>query len=143
MQKSHDSTTLLSLMLGLKRVALEETRKTIRGLPHCSFIQFEALSYVKEKKSPLTSEVARHFLITPPAATFLTNGLVKSGLLERKFDLRDRRAVHLVLTKKGENMLREGTLERTKVFQKVFSVLSLKEKSDLSKILKKVAKRGN
>lgn len=136
-----NSSTLLSLMLSVKRAIQEEARRSMSGLPKCSFMQFETLAYVKEKKDPLTSDIARHFLITPPAATFLTNGLVKTALLARKFDTKDRRTVRLEITRKGEAMLHDNIRERKGVFKKVFSVLNAKERTELAKILKKVANR--
>ncbi len=139
MASRKNATDLFSLILAVRRVVREEFKNPTQESVHCSFVQFEALHYLKEHRMSLASDLARHFRITPPAATFIIEGMAKGGLIKRTFDRKDRRAVQLALTKKGEAFFRKVMKARESVFNKIFSVLTPREKAALAHILAKVA----
>jgi len=100
----------------------------------------ETLRLINEKKRVTMKEVAGFLAITPPSATALINHLVKAGYVARSSDKIDRRAVHLVLTKKGGAVLHKSQAEHCKTFTKLLKKLSFKEQSDLINILTKLVK---
>ena len=125
-------------MFVIGRLIRDEGR--IKQPQTCSVLHFQTLQYVKEHSRPFMRDVAGYLLITPPAATLLIDGLVKEKLLKRVVDRNDRRAVRIVITKKGDALLVHCMKSVTRKLEKVFSVLSEKERRDLIVTLEKVVK---
>lgn len=100
----------------------------------------ETLRLIHAKKLVVMKEVAGFLAITPPSATVLIDHLVKEEYVARNSDKSDRRAVHLVLTKKGEAVLRKSQAEHCKIFTKLLKKLSFREQSELINILTKLVK---
>jgi DNA-binding MarR family transcriptional regulator len=119
---------------------MREEMKQSEKISGCSWIHFEALRYIDEKRKPLMSDVATYFSITRPAATLLVDGLVENKMLRRIVDPRDRRAVRVALTPKGKQNLVNGIRQRVKKMTEIFSVLDPKEHAELVRILTKIAK---
>ncbi len=103
-----------------------------------SLLQFEALRYVKDHDRASMQDIADHFMVTPPAATLLIDGLVKEKYISRVFDERDRRTVRITLTARGASFLSKGIAKKIDRLKKLFSVLSPGERRNLSLILKKI-----
>lgn len=131
---------LVSLMSIIGRRMREEMRQN-PNKNTCSLLHFEALGYVRDNGKPLMRDVANYFMITPPAATLLIDGMVANGLLTRIVDKNDRRAVRISLTVKGKNILKHGIQERMQKIKEVFSVLTEKERIELARMLTKITKR--
>jgi len=104
-------------------------------------IRLRALSYVKEKRTPLMKDVADFLLITRPSATSLINGLVKAGYLARIADKNDRRAIRLTITEKGRHLLEKGNAQIKKHIREILTVLSDKEREAMIKIYKKLSNK--
>ncbi len=137
---SSETTRLVSLLFVIGR----RMRDGSRNAAHAGFslLHFETLRYIKGHGRPLMHDLAAHLLITPPAATVLVDGFVKHGLVARELDRKDRRAVKLAITKKGEALFEKQIKRKMREMKKVFSVLSAKEQRQLAKILSKVAKKA-
>lgn len=133
-------TDIISLIFVIGRSMREGIHKRAGGGEFGSFLQFETLRYVKDHKRPLMRDVADYFMITPPAATLLIDGLVREKLLGRAFDERDRRAVRVALTPSGQKFLARGMKVRLAHLKKIFSVLSADERAELTNILRKISK---
>lgn len=140
--KKSDSTELISLMFVMGRFMREKMHKTISKGNFGSMLHFETLRYIKDEGRPLMRDVARHFRITPPAATLLIDGLVKEKFLTRIVDAKDRRAVRIALTPRGKQMLARGIMNRVKELKKIFSSLSPGERTQLAAILRKITKHN-
>lgn len=136
----NDSSKLVSLMFIIGRRLREEMRQTAKDTS-CSLLHFETLQFVEERGRPLMRDVAEHFMITPPAATMLIDGLVSSKLLARLFDKKDRRAVRIAITKKGTEMLANGMKAKMKKIKEIFSVLDAKERAEFARMLGKIAEQ--
>lgn len=128
---------IISLFFAIGRQMREGAQASASGVS-CSLLHFHTLHYIKEHEKPLMHDVARHLLVTPPAATLLIEGLVKQKLIKRIVDKRDRRAVRLALTPQGKALLAHGIRAKTARFKKIFSVLSARERAGLVRVLKKV-----
>ncbi len=72
-------------------------------------------------------EIADHLSITAPSATSLTGGLVKSGLVAKVLDCRDKRTSRLKLTAKGEDELKKSLIRGTRLLKGLFDALSEEE----------------
>jgi DNA-binding MarR family transcriptional regulator len=102
------------------------------------FSQCQTLWFVAEHKRPNMQDVAKHFKITAPSATFLVEELVHGGHLIRHASSADRRKVELVLTPKGKQVVRVLIQKRKVVLNKIFESLSSADRNDLNRILKKI-----
>jgi len=132
MTKTNAATLALFLKTGrIIRARME------RVLP-LSFGQCEALRLVGEREGLAMRDIARHFKITAPSATSLVQELVRGGCLARRAGTRDRRQVHLALTRKGSAALRLAEARRTKVLSDVLRVLTERDRRQLNTILEKI-----
>jgi DNA-binding MarR family transcriptional regulator len=130
---------LVSLMFVMGRHIKEQFQNLARQAS-CSFLDFQTLRYIEEKKNPSMREVAAHFMITPPAATLMIDGLVKEKLISRAPDAKDRRTVRLRVTPKGDALLEKSTHQATLALARLFKDLSPGERAELVSLLKKVVK---
>ena len=108
-----------------------------RALP-LPYSQCQTLWFVAEHKRPNMQDVAKHFKITAPSATFLVEELVRANYLARHASPVDRRKVELVLTQKGKQAVKTLMQKRELVLNKIFKTLSDTERTDLNHILKKI-----
>lgn len=134
----NQSSKLISLMFVIGRRMRDEMKQSHQQ-SNASWLHFETLRYVRDAKRPTMRDVAAHFLITPPAATLLVDGLVASKLLRRIVDKKDRRAVHITLTPRGKKIMEQGIRTRMEKMKELFSVLNTKEQGELIRILTKIA----
>ncbi len=139
MKSKEDSAELMSLMFTIGRFMRDPKRES-RNERQVSFLQFETLHFVRDRGRPHMREVARHFLITPPAATLLVGGLVKDRLLSRVFDKSDRRTVCVEITPLGRELLVWGKKEKVRKIKAISSALSADEHKKLIAILRKMVK---
>jgi DNA-binding MarR family transcriptional regulator len=106
------------------------------------FSQCQALWFVGEHKSPSMQDVAKHFKIRAPSATFLIEELVKVGMLERKANAKDRRMVELRLTPKGKKTCKVLAEKRGKILTTIFGSLGESDRKQLNSILEKIIKHA-
>jgi len=67
-----------------------------------TILQLQAVIFLKENPGLTVGEFAKEFHMSSPAVTQFTQRLVKSGLIKKEIDSKDKRAIHLLLTKKGK-----------------------------------------
>lgn len=101
-----------------------------------TLLQIHALIFIKKNNTVTMTEVANQFNISLPTATSLSNKLVSAKLIKRQNDKNDRRIVKLILTEKGEKLLKEAMEARSKKINTLLSYIPKKEKEELLKILK-------
>jgi DNA-binding MarR family transcriptional regulator len=130
--KGSNDTTLLFTDVSL---LIKSRMQSALPMP---FSQCQTLWFVANNGRPNMQDVAKHFKITAPSATFLAEELVRGGYLARRASPKDRRKVELVLTPKGKEMVKALILKRTKVLSVIFNSLSAADRSDLNRILKKI-----
>ncbi|WP_423798075.1 MarR family winged helix-turn-helix transcriptional regulator [Neobacillus sp. SAB-20_R2A] len=70
--------------------------------------------------------------------TNMAEKLVKLDLIERTYDISDRRTVYLKITDKGINALQEAEAIGEKIHSELFSILSEEELSNYIEIQKKL-----
>src|ERR1700733_3056776 len=95
------------------------------------FSQCQTLWFVAEQKSPSMQDVARHFKIRAPSATFLVEELVRGGYLLRRANSKDRRRVEVSLTPKGKREYKYIETKRNTILGKLFGSLKETDRKEL------------
>jgi DNA-binding MarR family transcriptional regulator len=84
------------------------------------------------------SELAGRLQVAPRSATEVADALEALGLLERRPDPGDRRAVRLTLTEQGRHVAAELHRERHRSAARLLSVLSGEERAQLRTLLERL-----
>lgn len=92
------------------------------GISHANMF---LLFMIYRNGSIKTTDISRHFDITPGAATAIADKLESLGLIERERDKKDRRVVVITLSDKGSEFLNERRNRNVKLFEEI-----LKDSSD-------------
>jgi len=100
--------------------------------------QCQTLGFVAEHVNPSMQDVARHFNIRAPSATFLVDELVRGNYLERRSSTKDRRRVELTLTDKGKKCFKAIQKKREMVLGSLFESLPPKDRKEMDRILEKI-----
>ena len=138
MENNKTIEQIISLFFTTSRLIYKESTKNKDRPDFFSFLQLEVLGYIKENKKLSMKKVASFLSVTPPSATSLINRLVKTGVLMRFFDEKDRRTVLLSLTHKGEVVLNREFKKVSAQMQKTLMKLNSKEQKNLIEIFQKL-----
>lgn len=135
----------------LNREIMEAMSKVMRFMKHSKPLdeeepqmtmhQYEALWCIKKSKHTHMSEIADYFSTTMPTATSLIDKLILAKLVKRRNDIKDRRLVKILLTNRGEKMLKEAAKHKENKMNKMLSYLSDSDKKDLLRILNNIIKK--
>ena len=87
------------------------------------------------------SELSDRIRARNSTVTGIIDRMEREGLVERQRSEEDRRVVHIVLTRRGQKLASEIPVEPVQIFRQVLSELSLREASDLKRILTRLARR--
>jgi DNA-binding MarR family transcriptional regulator len=142
-RKQTNTEELVSLMFIMGRVMRDKMSKKVGSEHTNSLLEFETLRYVKDSGQPHMREVARNFHVTPPAATLLIDSLVKTKLLARVLDPKDRRSVRVSVTARGKQVLDRGVTKKVNELKKILGLLTPVERSQFAAILKKIIKTNS
>ena len=87
--------------------------------------QYAVLSIMKSLNDPIRVIDLAHWLErSTNSVSMIVDRMVKAGLITRRRDKIDRRAVHVTITSKGENALKPATLAGWKFIREILSPLS-------------------
>lgn len=138
---SESRDTLMRLWLLLHRAAetLARCEDSVFGEYGLTTEQFTVLAAVKSSGGPLRPvDLALAMERSPNSVSMLVDRMVKAGLVRRTRDRKDRRAVKVTLTSKGEKALEPASPAGWELVQKILSPLSEKEKHALAGLLERV-----
>jgi DNA-binding MarR family transcriptional regulator len=138
---SESANTVLRLWLLLHRVrdALVACEDSIFREYGLTTEQFAVLASVKSRGGSLRPvDLALILERSPNSVSMLVDRMVKAGLVRRTRDRKDRRAVKVTLTSKGENALEPATPAGWELVKRILSPLSEKEKHALASLLETV-----
>jgi DNA-binding MarR family transcriptional regulator len=107
-------------------------------LPHS---QLYVLSIIEKTPEIGIKELAKEVHVTSSAATQLVDSLVVGGYVVRKPDKKDRRALHLGLSKKGLQQVVFLRKQRFAKVKKLFDVLSEEELRTYLSLHRKILSR--
>jgi DNA-binding MarR family transcriptional regulator len=103
-----------------------------------TYSQWFILAIIEQNRDIGITEIAKLIGISPSATTQLVDGLVDNKYVERKADLKDRRALCLKLSDKGKKYIIGRKEEHMGKMVKLFDVLSNKELATYLKLNKKI-----
>jgi len=135
---SESGNTILRLWLLLHRVrdAISLCEDSIFGKYGLTMEQFAVLAAVKSRGGSVRpGELALVLERSPNSVSMLVDRMVKAGLIRRIRDRKDRRAVLVSVTSKGENAVEPATPAGWELIQKILSPLSDKDKQALASML--------
>lgn len=92
-----------------------------------------------ENSEMKVSEISKRLQVTSPTVTQLLKGLEANGLIERRIDRADRRAVGITLTKQGELVVVKATEAFADSFEGLIEYLGEEESNQLADLLLKAA----
>jgi MarR family 2-MHQ and catechol resistance regulon transcriptional repressor len=112
-------------------------RHTIGDLTYSQFAVLETLYHL----GPLTQgEVSQKILKSVSNMTTVIDNLERAGLVRRERDAKDRRVIHVHLTKTGKAKLDTVLPGHVSALVEEFSILSAKEQEVLGELCKKLGK---
>jgi len=109
------------------------------GLSAAEFSVVLATWHLQKKGTVGISTIARHLHVAAAHVTAEVGRLVTKGLLKKKPDPRDTRAVVVALTERGKNILQQLTPLLRRINDRLFSGNSPADVAVLSKFLKHLA----
>jgi MarR family 2-MHQ and catechol resistance regulon transcriptional repressor len=102
------------------------------------FTDFRILEILLHKGPLAVNTVGARTNLTSGSATTAIDRLETRGLVERVDDPDDRRARIVHLTPSGEKLIEKVFARHAKTMEKAIAVLSLRERADLTDLLKKL-----
>ena len=84
------------------------------------------------------SEISKRLRVTSPTVTQLLKGLEANGLVERHVDPTDRRAVGIILTEKGEMLIKQAGEDFAATFKELVEYLGEERSNQLAELLSDV-----
>lgn len=113
------------LMTQQAQISYEEKAATM--------LQFSALQLLNEKPKATMGELAQYLQMSMSSATQLIERLVKTGLVKRVHDTKDRRVIRLIITQKGKEQL---TNLKNDILAKMNKFLSKIPEEDIQELLR-------
>lgn len=95
--------------------------------------QASALSVIVFGGPRSLNELAGSEQVRPPTMSRIVDALVKEGLVKRKVNTSDRRAVTITTTEKGTQLMHEGRSRREKQLINILKNLNTKEVDQLDR----------
>lgn len=117
----------------------------IQGLTHSEImVLFCIKKRVKPEESGIkVSELSNFLKVAPPTITQSINSLESNGFVFRKMDAKDRRAVQITLTEKGDNAIKEAEENFLTSFTGLAEFLGEEDSNTLADLLSKVYSHFN
>lgn len=101
--------------------------------------QFAVLMAIKDIPDPVTQKAVADWLDrNTNSISLILDRMVRDGLIERARDLKDRRAVRLIISPKGEKIYQQGRQLVSGLISEIMSDLSGKEIQTFIQILEKI-----
>jgi MarR family transcriptional repressor of emrRAB len=112
----------------------------LQKTPHqkISHSQWFALCIIENKHNVSSKEISQILGISPSAATQLVDALVENGFVTRTINAKDRRSLHLSLSKKGQKNMAKVKEKYTNIMKTLFTNLSNQELQDYNNLQRKI-----
>ncbi len=119
-------------------VVYHEIKKEL-GKEHLTVPQLEIISCLDRTKGLPLSEIAERLLVSGGNVTGIIDRLERDGYVSRARDKVDRRVVRALLTDKGFELYKSFLPRYRDVIHRINSVLTVEERKQLQRLLKKLA----
>jgi DNA-binding MarR family transcriptional regulator len=100
-----------------------------------SSLQYTILNVLADNDDLSSSRLSRRFYVTPQAMGEVIQSLERKGLIERREDPANRKALLLSLTRLGRSVYAEGATIVERLERAIFAELSASERTTLRSIL--------
>ncbi|MDX9871977.1 MAG: winged helix DNA-binding protein [Clostridia bacterium] len=116
---------------------LKRTQFSASGLkPNEAFILFHIKKAVQPHEAGITlSAISRVLMVTAPSVTPIIQNLEKQDLIERSADEKDKRAVRIKLTKKGESTVNKTWERFTNTYRELVEYMGAERTRELLDLL--------
>lgn len=104
-----------------------------------SMARLQVLHVLAEGGPIRIGELSEHLDVAARTMTSTVDGLARDGLVERRRDPRDRRAVLVAMTDRGAEVFAEATQIRNRYFDEIFALLDPADREELAIMLRKLA----
>lgn len=84
------------------------------------------------------TDIARELSVSLPALSGLVNRMYKMKLVKRMYPEKDRRVIRIDITIKGRNLVILIASQRRKMFEKIFSELTERDRGEYLRIILKI-----
>ncbi|HZU00324.1 MAG TPA: MarR family transcriptional regulator [Ktedonobacteraceae bacterium] len=116
-----------------------------RSIEGCTPSEIRVMFCIKRGVKPdahemKVSEISKHLHVTAPTITQLLKGLEAQGLIERRVDPTDRRAVGIQLTQKGERVTQKAEEAFFATFHGLIEYLGEEQSNQLAELLSQVSR---
>jgi DNA-binding MarR family transcriptional regulator len=135
------STELGDLLVRVARAQRRRWRESLTPW-NLSPSHSRALHVVGHRDGVRLSDLAEALRIAPRSATEVVDGLADRGLVERRPDPADRRAVQVVLTPAGRALLDDVDAARAADLRELFGRLSPTDRVELTRLLRALLDEG-
>jgi DNA-binding MarR family transcriptional regulator len=108
------------------------------GVMNMTVSQLDTMAYLYEHKKAKMSELAKNAGVKMPTMTDMINKLIKTDIVNREHDEKDRRTVWVSITKDVEKMVAFHLKKRDESIVSLMKVLTEEEKKQAASILKKL-----
>lgn len=131
----------LKLLIALTRSTQSVQKREQRTIKEggLTVSQFAVLEILYHKGDLRICEILEKALATGGNMTVVIDNLVKQDLVRRCNDPKDRRVNLISITEKGRQLISDIFPTHVENINEIFSVLTLEEKNDLIKILKRLS----
>ncbi len=102
--------------------------------------EIHTIALIARLKSPRMSELAERGRVTRGAISIMVGKLVKKGFVKRVRDNKDLRVVTASLTPRGRSVAKEHRKFHAKANARIAAALTDKEKSQVARLMRKIAK---
>jgi DNA-binding MarR family transcriptional regulator len=104
--------------------------------------QYRSLVVLASRGPQSVAELAEGVGVTPPTATRMCDRLVRKGLVRRRADRRDRRAVRIALTGEGRRLVDSVTRRRRREIARLLGSIPTEAQRSLVESLQLLAEAG-
>jgi len=125
------------LMPRFIREVLRRQFKTLKTR-EITISQMIILTLLQEKKRSKMNEIAKALSVTTSAATGLVGRMVKTSLLKRIVDPKDRRVINIEMTEKGRHIIEDIQKQRYKMMMQMFAKVTPIERKRYLGTVKKI-----
>ncbi|HEY1633866.1 MAG TPA: MarR family winged helix-turn-helix transcriptional regulator [Acidimicrobiales bacterium] len=104
--------------------------------------QYRSLVVLASRGPQSVAELAEGVGVAPPTATRMCDRLVRKGLVRRRADRRDRRAVRIALTAEGRRLVDSVTRRRRREIARLLGSIPIEAQRSLVESLQLLAEAG-
>jgi DNA-binding MarR family transcriptional regulator len=137
---SRDIARAISLFFAVRGIIRTKLAKG-KKLDPTTWLCIETMKFIHDHDQPKMKDIADYLSITAPSATSLIGGLVQSGYVVSVADSHDRRALRLMLTKKGNTELERAMARGAKLLGGLFETSSKKDLAVFTDALEQIQTR--